>query len=79
MSNKYYILQKWDSVSEVPDIKNIRDLFSDTVLETNMLGKSPLMYDTFDEANKVAKGLDLIFKGKLKSESFVVVKDMTNE
>jgi hypothetical protein len=37
------------------------------------------MYDTFDEANKVAKGLDLIFKGKLKSESFVVVKDMTNE
>ena len=79
MSNKYYILQKWDSVSEVPDIKNIRDLFSDAVLETNMLGKSPLMYDTFDEASKVAKGLDLIFKGKLKSESFVVVKDMTNE
>ena len=79
MSNKYYILQKWDSTDETPDIKNIRDLFSDTVYETNMLGKSPLMYDTFDEASKVAKSLDLIFKGKFKSESFVVVKDMTNE
>ena len=44
-----------------------------------MLGKSPLMYATFNEANKVSKGLDLLFKGRSKAESFVVVKEIENE
>ena len=79
MSNKYYVLQKFDMPMEVPEVKNIRDLFSDIVIEQNMLGKSPLMYNTFNEANKVSQGLDLLFKGKLKGESFVVVKEIEND
>jgi len=79
MSNKYYVLQKFDMSMEVPEVKNIRDLFSDIVIEQNMLGKSPLMYPTFNEANKVSKGLDLLFKGRLQGESFVVVKEIENE
>ena len=79
MSNKYYVLQKFDMSMEIPEVRNIRDLFSDTVIEQEMLGKSPLMYTTFNEANKVSKGLDLLFKGKLKGESFVVVKEIDNE
>ncbi len=39
MSNKYYVLQKFDMSAELPEIRNIRDLFSDTVIETEMLGK----------------------------------------
>mgnify|MGYP007077573562 CR=1 FL=1 len=79
MSNKYYVLQKFDMSAELPEIRNIRDLFSDAVIETEMLGKSPLMYTTFNEAREVSKGLNLLFKGKLKSESFIVVKEMENE
>ena len=79
MSNKYYVLQKFDMPMEVPEVKNIRDLFSDIVIEQNMLGKSPLMYNTFNEANKVSKGLDLLFKGRSNAESFVVVKEIDNE
>ena len=79
MSNKYYVLQKFDMSMEIPEVRNIRDLFSDTVIEQEMLGKSPLMYTTFNEANRVSKGLDLLFKAKLKGESFVVVKEIENE
>ena len=79
MSNKYYVLQKFDMSMEIPEVRNIRALCSDTVIAQEMLGKSPLMYTTFNEANKVSKGLDLLFKGKLKGESFVVVKEIENE
>ena len=79
MSNKYYVLQKFDMSMEIPEVRNIRDLFSDTVIEQEMLGISRLMYTTFNEANRVSKGLDLLFKGKLKGESFVVVKEIENE
>jgi hypothetical protein len=79
MRNKYYVLQKFDTSAELTEVKNIRDLFSDVVIETEMLGKSPLMYATFNEANKVSKGLDLLFKGRSNAESFVVVKEIDNE
>ena len=79
MNNKYYVLLKFNVSMELPEIRSIRDLFSDIVIEQDMLGKTPLMYTTFNEANKVSQGLDLLFKGKLKGESFVVVKEIENE
>ena len=71
--SKYYILEK--NTFENLTIKLPTDLFSDSVLECNELGNEPFAYDTIEEAKHVKSALNLIFKGKSKTISFIIMKE----
>jgi hypothetical protein len=71
--SKYYIFEK--NTFETLSIKLPTELFSDVVLECVELGKEPFTYDTIEEAQHVKSALNLIFKGKSKEISFIIMEE----
>ena len=60
--SKYYILER--NTFEGLSLKLPTELFHESVMECEELGKEPFTYDTIEEARHVKSALNLIFKNK---------------
>ena len=72
--SKYYILER--NTFEGLTLKLPTELFHESVLECEELGKEPFTYDTIEKAKQVLNALDLIFKGKSKSTDYIIVEEI---
>ena len=72
--SKYYILER--NTFEGLTLKLPTELFHESVLECEELGKEPFTYDTIEKAKQVLNALDLIFKGKSKSTDYIIVEEV---
>ena len=76
--SKYYILER--NTFEGLTLQLPTELFHESVMECEELGKEPFTYDTIEKAKQVINALDLIFKGKSKSTDYIIVEERsTNE
>ena len=72
--SKYYILER--NTFEGLTLKLPTELFHESVIECEELGKEPFTYDTIEKAKQVLNALDLIFKGKSKSTDYIIVEEI---
>jgi hypothetical protein len=72
--SKYYILER--NTFEGLTLKLPTELFHESVMECEELGKEPFTYDTIEKAKQVINALDLIFKGKSKSTDYIIVEEI---
>ena len=75
--SKYYILER--NTFEGLTLKLPVECFEESVLECQELGEEPFAYDTLEEAKKVKNALYLIFKGRVSSTDFIIVKEYKEE
>ena len=72
--SKYYILER--NTFEGLTLQLPTELFHESVMECEELGKEPFTYDTIEKAKQVINALDLIFKGKSKSTDYIIVEEV---
>ena len=71
----YHIMEKYDS-DEGVKIKSLMDLFDNDIQDSFILGEEPFQYEKLEDAKLVVDSLNLIFKGKLSIQSFIIVKEI---
>jgi len=71
----YHIMEKYDS-DEGVKIKSLMDLFDNDIQDSFILGEEPFQYEKLEDAKLVVDALNLIFKGKLSIQSFIIVKEI---
>ena len=68
-------MEKYDS-DEGVKIKSLMDLFDNDIQDSFILGEEPFQYEKLEDAKLVVDALNLIFKGKLSIQSFIIVKEI---
>ena len=71
----YHIMEKYNS-DEGVEIKSLMQLFANDIQDSFMLGEEPFKYEKLEDAKLVVDALNLIFKGKLSIQSFIIVKEI---
>tara|TARA_R110002124_G_scaffold147209_1_gene312449 strand:- start:288 stop:497 length:210 start_codon:yes stop_codon:yes gene_type:complete len=68
-------MEKYNS-DEGVEIKSLMQLFANDIQDSFMLGEEPFKYEKLEDAKLVVDALNLIFKGKLSIQSFIIVKEI---
>ena len=71
--NKYYVFQKNTFEGETMELKLPTEMIDQS--GWFHLGSEPFTYDTYEEAKKVKESLDIIFKKRPSSVTFIIVEE----